>query len=206
MTSLRNFWARHRAKAMRSLQRFDREEHGASAVEFAFLAVPFLALVFAILELALLFFTASVLSHAVSDTGRLLRVGSLQGCNDGVDFKALVCDTMNELMGCSKNLRIDVETSNNFQTVTFEDAEAPDTTDPDAETPPGVWKDTSAGSPVVIRATFYYPLMLPGQVTRLENEEGTGRHVLRATTAFRNEPFPTRTTCDPAVQSRLNDI
>ncbi len=202
------FWSRQCDKAERRIQaavsRFTREDHGASAIEFAILAVPFLALIFAILELALLFFTASVLSHAVSDTGRLLRVGALQGCGGGPDFKALVCDSMHNLMDCENNLRIDVESEPSFQTVTFEEPEGPDSDDPDNAVPPGNWTETTAGDPVVIRATFYYPLMMPGQISRLENVKGSGRHMLVASTAFRNEPFPVSNECSQTVQDRLN--
>ena len=206
MSKTETFWSRQCNRAETRIRnvvgRFDNDESGASAVEFALLALPFLALIFAILELALIFFTASVLSHAVADTGRLLRVGAMQGCDGPKDFKQIVCNTMNNLMGCENNLRIDVESDPSFQAVTFTTPPEIDEDDPNAPVAEGNWTNTTAGDPVIVRATFYYPLMLPGQMTRLETVKGSQRHILTATTAFRNEPFPTSTTCSQVVQDR----
>ena len=208
MSKTETFWSRQCDRAERHVRkvagRLSREESGASAVEFALLALPFFALIFAILELALIFFTASVLSHAVTDTGRLLRVGAMQGCKGGEDFKKLVCKSMNNLMGCEQNLRVDVESDPSFQAVTFTEPPKPDDKNPDQPVADGNWTDTTAGDPVIVRATFYYPLILPGGMTRLETVKGSGRHVMSASTAFRNEPFPTSTTCSQAVMDRLN--
>ena len=62
----------------RCLRRFARRQDGAAAVEFAFIAVPFLALLFAILETALVFFAGQSLESAVADTGRLIMTGQAQ--------------------------------------------------------------------------------------------------------------------------------
>ena len=51
----------------RVARRFARQQDGAAAVEFALVAVPFLALMFAILETALVFFAGQTLEAAVTD-------------------------------------------------------------------------------------------------------------------------------------------
>jgi Flp pilus assembly protein TadG len=58
-----------RAKLLRgkTARRFVREKDGVVAVEFAIVAAPFLALMFAIMETALVFFASQVLETAVAD-------------------------------------------------------------------------------------------------------------------------------------------
>src|ERR1700687_1379750 len=55
-----------------------RREDGAAAVEFALVAAPFLALLFAIMETALVFFAGQYLETVVTDTSRLIMTGQAQ--------------------------------------------------------------------------------------------------------------------------------
>jgi Flp pilus assembly protein TadG len=52
-----------------------RQGEGAATIEFAPVAVPFLALTFAIIETALVFFAGQTLEPAVSNAGRLIMAG-----------------------------------------------------------------------------------------------------------------------------------
>ena len=196
---------RIRGRLRRLRRRFRADTDGATAVEFGIVAVPFLALIFGILELALIFFIGAVLSQAVNDTGRLVRVGAFQGCGQAAEFKALVCDSMNGMMGCQKNLRIDLMTASNFQSVSVVDP-GDGGLDPDDDTKDvddGTYASTGPSDPVVLKATFYYPMALPNFMTRLETIPGSGRHMITAITAFRNEPFPMGSGCNGTVASRL---
>jgi len=187
-------------------RRYRAESRGATAIEFAVVALPFLGLIFGILELALVFFTSAVLSQAMTDTGRLVRVGSFQGCGGAPEFKALICAKMSNLMNCNANLRIDLTTASTFQSVTLEDPglSGLDPDDEDAEIDDGTYVDTDPAVPVVMRGTFYYPLILPNFMTRLESVSGSGRHVISTSTAFRTEPFPTGGSCDAAVAAEIS--
>jgi Flp pilus assembly protein TadG len=49
-----------------------RQQGGAAAVEFDLVAAPFLALVFAIIETAIVFFAGQALETAASDSSRLI--------------------------------------------------------------------------------------------------------------------------------------
>ena len=62
----------------RKLRAFARREDGAAAVEFAIVVAPFLAMLFAILETALVFFAGQTLETAVSDSARLILTGQAQ--------------------------------------------------------------------------------------------------------------------------------
>ncbi|GHA96826.1 pilus biosynthesis protein TadE [Algimonas arctica] len=194
-----------RLRALR--RRYRSEADGATAIEFGIVALPFLGLIFGILELALVFFTGSVLAQAMSDTGRFVRVGSFQGCGTASEFKALVCDKMSNLMNCRANLRIDLSTANGFQTIVLADPglSGLDPDDEDAEIEDGTYEETGPSEPVVMRGTFYYPLALPNFMTRLESIPGSRRHVISTSTAFRTEPFPTGSSCDPALSAKISE-
>lgn len=177
--------------ALKRVQRFQKAQEGATAIEFALLAIPFFMLLFAILELAIIFFISSTLSHAVSESGRLIRVGNFQNCGPAA-FKASVCSRMSGVGNCNR-LRIDVVSNPSFSTITLADAPNPPVGTagaPPPAIPNGDYDETSAGDPVVVRGVYYHSLILPPALTRLENLPNTGTHVITTSTAFRNEPFP----------------
>jgi len=178
--------------ALSRVKRYRKAKDGATAVEFALLAIPFFMLLFAILELAIIFFLSSTLSHAVGEAGRLVRVGNFQNCGQAA-FKAEICSRMNAIGSCENSLRVDLISEPTFSAVTLPDVPTPPTAPPGAPAPAipnGDYDETLAGDPVVLRALYYHKLLLPPQLTRLENVPGSKTRVLVSTTAFQNEPFP----------------
>lgn len=177
-----------------------QNKEGTVAIEFAILAIPFFMLLFAVLELAIVFFINSTLNHAVSEAGRQIRTGNFQSCGTKDSFKQLVCANMSGLGNCEKRLRIDVVSGSTFSAVTLPvppDPPVKDPSDPSStdDIENGDWVNTGANAPVVIRGLYYHKLVLPTQLTRLESIEGKGIRLLGATTAFKNEPFPAPGTC-----------
>ena len=59
-------------------RRLLRQQDGAAAIEFGLVAAPFLALVFAILETAIVFFAGQALETAAADSARLIMTGQAQ--------------------------------------------------------------------------------------------------------------------------------
>lgn len=175
-------------------KRFKKNEDGATALEFAILVMPFSALLFSIIELAIVFFVGSTVSHSMQATAREVRTGEFQAsCGGAAEFKAKVCEGMSGLGNCQANLRIDVVTSPSGRFVPDLLPETPtqeDPTDPgNPIIPPDTYVQSPAQSVVVVRAQYYHPLTIPGSITRLSNQPGN-RRLITATTAFRNEPFP----------------
>lgn len=191
MGKIRNFLHRR-------IEHYKAQEDGATAIEFALLAIPFFTLLFAILELAVIFFISSTLNHAVSEAGREIRTGNFQNCGQAA-FKASVCRKMAGLGNCNKRLRLDVVSDNSFGSITVPLPPDPPVAipgDPVPAIPDGGFVETGASSPVVVRGLYYHKLILPPQMTRLENMPGKGVHLITATTAFKNEPFPAQ-ACPP---------
>ncbi len=199
--------------ALRFAKRFQKNEDGATAVEFAFVALPFFALLFGIMELAIVFFVNSALVHATSEAGRYIRVGNFQACGGADQFKALVCSNMTGLGNCWKNVRIDVVKGDSFKTIVMPDippAQPRDDTqtgdDATPQTGNGLFAaDNTAGDTMVVRSVMHYRLILPPLLTRLDSPRGSGARTMVATTAFRNEPFPASGTCDGDTQTQISE-
>ena len=67
-----------RATARNVLSRFGRSRRGSAAVEFALVAPVFFALLFAIIESAIVFFAGQVLETITQDSARLIATGQAQ--------------------------------------------------------------------------------------------------------------------------------
>ena len=205
---------RARQRAERLSARFRREEDGATAIEFAFVALPFFALLFGIIELAIVFFINASLAHSTSEAGRTIRTGNFQACGGADDFKAIVCSNMKGLGNCWKNVRIDVVDGSSFKTISMPKPPPPEPRKPGEtgnaavpQTPNGQISSNRdvAGTSIVVRSILHYRLALPPKLTRLETPGTPGVRVLSATTAFRNEPFPPSGTCDAETSKRIKD-
>ena len=192
---------RSRKLLTRRIRRYFKNKKGTVAIEFAILAIPFFMLIFAILELAVVFFIHSTLNHAINEAARQMRIGSFQACGGTQqDFKDLVCDNMVGLGDCDKRLRLDVVSQSSFSSISLVPPPPPNQANPSNPSSTddiqnGAWSNTTANAPVVIRGLYYHKLVLPTQLTRLENINGTGIRMLVATTAFKNEPFPAGGVC-----------
>ena len=102
------------------LRRFARQQDGAAAVEFALVAAPFLALIFAIMETAIVFFSGQALETAVADASRLIMTGQAQ--TQGLSqtaFKNAVCAQIYGLFDCQNGVYVDVKTFSSFTNVTM---------------------------------------------------------------------------------------
>ena len=70
--------SRHLRRHARAVARFCLSGDGTTAVEFAFIAPPFLALLIAILQLTAFLFAQQALQTAVVAAGRLILTGQVQ--------------------------------------------------------------------------------------------------------------------------------
>lgn len=167
------------------IKRFRRNDEGVAAVEFAFVAGPFLFLLFAIIEVALVFFAGQVLETATSSASRLILTGQAQQQNfNQTAFKNEICKQTNVLMNCN-GIGVDVRTYTNFSS-----ASQSRPTDASGAVNYGSmsFAPGAGGDIVVVRVVYEWPVLMPSfglQVGDLPN----GKRLLMATAAFRNEPF-----------------
>jgi Flp pilus assembly protein TadG len=177
---------------VRVARRFARQQEGAAAVEFALVALPFIALLFAILESALVFFAGQTLETAASEAGRLIMTGQAQtaGYAQG-DFKTQVCSFLTGgLFDCTNGVYVNVQTYSSFSAV---NNSAP-VTNGSFDTSKMTY--TPGGPGCIVSVTLYYqwPIYVTLLSDNLTNVNGNYR-LLEATSVFRNEPYGPSGTC-----------
>ena len=173
-----------------ALRRFRRNRKGSAAVEFALVAPVFFALLFAIIETAIVFFAGQVLETITQNSARMILTGQAQGSSyTQAQFKTYVCNQIPALFTCG-NIYVDVQNYPTFSSVTI--------TDPiDSSknfTNTMTYCPGAAGDIVVVRVFYQWPLFVTGLGYNIANLAGSKR-LLTATAAFRNEPFLSTAPC-----------
>ncbi len=170
---------------MGALRRFGRKNDGAVAIEFALVAAPFLALVFAIIETAVVFFAGQALETAVADSSRLIMTGQAQTAGySQQQFKDQVCARIYGLFNCSAGVYVDVKTYTSFSSINLSkpiDANG-NMTNNFTYTPGG------PGDIVVVRLLYQWPVYVSLLGLNIGDLSGNKRLIV-ATAAFRNEPY-----------------
>jgi Flp pilus assembly protein TadG len=168
-----------------ALRRFRRNRKGSAAIEFAMLAPIFIALLFAIFEVALMFFATQVLETATQDSARTIMTGQTQtAANTAAQFKTAVCNRISALFDCVNGISIDVQSYPTFTNVTIADPiDSSKNFVNNMKFCPG-----GDGDVVVVRLFYQWPLFVTGLGFNMSNLSGSKR-LLTATAAFRNEPF-----------------
>ena len=173
-------------KPARAARRFARQQDGAAAIEFALVAAPFLALTFAIIETALVFFAGQTLESAASDAGRLIMTGQAQnGGYSQDDFKTAVCNRLaGGVFDCTNGVYVNVTTYANFSAV---NTAAPVT---NGQLDTTNLNYTPGGPNCIVAVQLYYrwPIYVSLLGYNLSNLNGNYR-LLVATSVFRNEPY-----------------
>jgi Flp pilus assembly protein TadG len=173
-----------RFAAATAARRLLRQQDGTAAVEFGLIAAPFLALLFAIIETAIVFFAGQVLETAVADSSRLIMTVQAQDQNmSQAQFKDAVCAKIYGLFDCQNNVYVDVKKFSSFETVNMP---SPVNANGDFQNNFS-YEPGGRGDIVVVRLFYNYPVYVNLLGFGLSNVNG-GKRLLAATAAFRNEP------------------
>lgn len=171
-----------------SLRRLRRDNAGATAVEFAIIAIPFLLILLGIFQMLVLFFFEQALQSAAETGGRLIMTGTAQTSGYAQkDFKAAVCTAAGPAFNCGK-LYVDVQSAVSFSSLNT--APLVLTYDSSGNVSnaftysPGV--QTNA---VIVRVMYNYPAWWPKLMPFFSNQPGNN-FLLTATSVLRNEPYP----------------
>ncbi len=190
-------------RGWRSLShRFRRDDHGAYAVEFGLLALPFFGLLFAIVEVSWVSFNSEQLQAAVSRASRQVMTGTAQqNYSTPASFVSnLLCPTdgtriLPNFMDCSK-LIVDVRTAADFT---------------GADMTSSFYTQNSLkyclGQPntvVVLRVVYpmdsIFPLSIYNRYIGLANNVPNApgwKHVLLGSAVFETEPYQGNYTAPP---------
>lgn len=176
----------------RVLRRFRKDEKGVYAIEFAFVAVPFFAIMFAIIETAFAFWAGQVLDATMAGAARLVLTGQAQNgaaITDLATFKNVaVCPSLPSFFDCSK-VYVDVRSAGSFATLPPFNPLG----DGSYDVSGFGYQKTNASDVVVVRAVYYFPvytsfLGAPGTISK-PDAETTYKRALISVSTFRNEPF-----------------
>jgi Flp pilus assembly protein TadG len=179
-----------------AMRRFRGNRRGSAAVEFALVAPVFFALLFAIIETAIMFFASQVLETITQNSARVVLTGQAQSGSvtacavSGVStacsqttFKTYVCAQIPALFDCN-SLYVDVTSFSSFSAVTLPShINGSGNFDTSTNYSPG-----NAGDIVVVRLFYQWPLFVTGLGYNISNLTGSKR-LLVATAAFKNEPY-----------------
>jgi Flp pilus assembly protein TadG len=169
------------------IRRFGRDENGIYAVEFGLVAIPFFALLFAIIETAFAFWAGQILDATMQGAARQVLTGRAQSAaiTDIATFKSTyLCPSLPAFIPCA-DVAVDVRPASSFAMIppfTPNGSGVYDTT--------GFgYQSTNAGDIVVVRAVYAMPVYTsflgsPGTV----DLNGRKRMLISVST-FRNEPF-----------------
>ena len=166
-----------------------RQQDGTAAIEFGLVAVPFFALIFAIMETALVFFVGQTLETAGSDSARLIMTGQAQAKGLNKDtFKEAVCDKVKSfgLFDCTTGLAVDVQKYSQFSDINLSTLAIDE--DGKLKTDGFVYQPGGPGEIVVVRVMYQWPVYVSLLGLNLSDMAG-GKRLLMSTSAFRNEPY-----------------
>jgi Flp pilus assembly protein TadG len=177
--------AAKRLAARARLDQFARRQDGAAAVEFGLVAIPFLALLFAIMETAFVFFAGQSLEYAAAQSGRLIMTGQADAAGyDQAGFKNAVCAKIIALFDCQNKLYVNVRKYTSFGGAST----APPYQNGQLDTSQMQYQAGNPGDIIVVQLYYQWPIYISLLSDNLANQNG-GNRLLVATSAFRNEPY-----------------
>jgi Flp pilus assembly protein TadG len=171
----------------RAIARFAGARRGATAVEFALIAAPFLATLIAILEVTIYLFAQQVLQNAAGEAGRLFMTGKAQ--NSGTtesQFQTQICPMISALFTCS-SLMVNVQAYTSFAGA---NAGEPTLTFNSQGQVSNTWSYT-AGTPgqvMVVQLIYQWPIV-SGPLGYVLSSLGNGHTEMMGVSAFRVEPY-----------------
>ncbi len=173
---------------------FRRDDRGATAIEFAIVAVPFLTIIMATMEVGIHYFAARTMDSGVDKVARLLRTGQMPPSSAVGQFRQALCDEAGVggtlfLFDCNK-FKIDVREIARF---------TPQTTPrkPDGSLDEGALQFSPGGPETVnmVRVYYEWPAFLnwagfDADDNDMSVPEWSGnKRLFAAVSMYRNEPF-----------------
>jgi len=183
---MRNFSAGAGRPKTPSLQ-WLTDTRGVVAIEFAFLALPMIAIVIAILQVAVVFLAQTELETAVERTARQLLTGQAQQASTSREqFTTTLCSYLQGFFGCS-GLMVDLQVASAFASA---DTSSPTLTYDAAGNVANAWNFSTGatGSILVLRVFYQFPLVGGPMGLNLANLPN-GKHLMQATMVLQVEPY-----------------
>ena len=189
------------------MSRLLRSRDGATAIEFALLAIPYFVIIFAIIETFVAFTAEQLVTNAVDVMGRQLRTGQIT-YNMGrttdmtrAQFRQAFCNNVSILISCSttevatpSKLYLDVETYSTFGAIPTKIPYS--TTAQYSDIDPSGFKYAPGGPSTINMLRAYYRWQITADIIRpyITTIRTAGSvptdFLIVATAAFQNEKYP----------------
>lgn len=167
--------------------RIRKNESGATAIEFSILALPFIAIVFAVFETSISFTAQQVMSNSVDKLARQIRTGQIDATTTSASqFRDLICDDISLLVdNTCPELEFDLQSYANFAAVP---TDIPiDGTTNDINTTGFTYAPGGTGTINHLRVFYRWPVITDIMKTHA-NLPG-GKTLLYSSATWQNEPF-----------------
>lgn len=177
-----------RAKGRRLLARWRTDTRGVTAIEFAMVGGPFIALLFGIIGVGLYFFTTFALENAAEQSARLFRTGQAQEASlTEAEFKTKVCERIPQQVDCNTKVRVNVMSFANASDITANSL--PSCLNGD-NTLSGATQYTPGGPSEIVVVWVCYEWQMSSKIPFIDlgNMAG-GSRLIQATSVFRSEPY-----------------
>ncbi|HEU4960924.1 MAG TPA: TadE/TadG family type IV pilus assembly protein [Sphingomonas sp.] len=171
----------------RRLTALARDRRGATIIEFALVAAPFIALILATIQTSIVFFAQQTLETTAEKTARQLVTDQAQQSGmSQQDFQATACSNLPAFMQCA-NLMVDVQNADSFDDI---DTAAPTLTYDSKGNVTNNWQFNPGppGSIVVMRTMYLFPVISGPLGLAFANSQG-GKRLLVATSVFKSETY-----------------
>ncbi|PCK00562.1 MAG: pilus assembly protein TadE [Zetaproteobacteria bacterium] len=169
-------------KIKKLFKKWKKRDDGATAIEFSMLLMPYLMLCLGIIELSLMFTSASLLEGATGKAARLIRTGQLQqsGQDPETMFRDAFCQFAVVLIDCN-DVVIEVTTLDGYDD--FSDP----VYDADGNMVTSGFNAGGSDAKVLIRVAYRYSMITPLVGPILNGADGTT--LFMSTIVLQTEPY-----------------
>ncbi len=181
-----------RFRRLSPLGRLLRCREGATALELAFVLPVFMYLLTGIVEMAMLFYTTTVVDGAVTDSARKIRTGQAQLSGNTLStFQTQLCSSLGSVYDCN-SMTFNVQTFSSFATVSMPtvklDADG-NLVDEDGNPIVLPFNAGGSGEITVVRVIYSWSFFTPLIGNLMSGSTSTTTKLFSSTAVFRNEPY-----------------
>jgi len=168
----------------RFFKRWLGNTRGTTAIEFSFMAIPYLMLTIGIIELSIMYASASLLEGATSSAARLIRTGQLQqgGGDPETVFRQSLCDYATVLIKCN-DIQLEVIPLQSF----FDAGATAPQFDQNGDLVSAGFNAGGSDDMILIRVAYRYQMMTPFVGQLLAGP--TNERLFMSTLVLQTEPY-----------------
>ncbi len=165
-----------------SLKKWLKREEGTTAIEFSMLLMPYLMISLGIIELSLMFTSASLVEGATNSAARLIRTGQIQQSTGDPEtlFRDALCDYATVLVSC-EDMVIEVQTLDSYADYTNA------AFDGDGNLVSQGFDAGASNDRVIVRVAYRYSMMTPLVGNLLNGPDGST--LFMSTIVLQTEPY-----------------